>query len=544
MGRQQYLSRLTLGRSAFAEMEDDDLGSIRDDQYHAGADADESSPAEPYVQQYDAKGRPINPSIDAQNAAIRNAENAALALVGVVKRKDNNDRFTELKFRTLSSVRASVLATENDAGEEMELAVTFLSGFHYATETLIRKVQAGLYQSTDTFASVLKAGVDAIRSAGVGGVFAILFPGAPATVIHATARVLIGATISTAFEYLSLWLIRQELRKKTTRRVRRALSLSCEALLIGLDVFLLPLQYYAYAQRLSLAPTWPLLPNWRILLPSTPANVHSFGWQSPIIIPILGRLCSPAALILLENTLWREQDGEIPVASQITRFEYPAYFNDPTATVFSPRPSSDPLGWILYQGYIARTRLMRFFGYNLQRQVRSTKYENDRLFVSPQTETSPEAHDGDSNSSTTAEPGAHTEHIHRSTQLAHLAPNYLANRLDLAFAKLLFLPLQALVARSVTQSYLTASPLPKTAFALTALPNYYAPFGGSGSWQWGEGVASYLSKLGLSLSLHVAGSASTFFVVYALARWQGRRNFDWGVKGEIGGMVYPTEGEE
>ena len=556
MGRQQYLSRLALGRSAFAEVENDQANA---------QPPPNDPPAGAYIQRYDSKGRPINPSTDERNTALRNAKNAAIALVGVVERKDNHDRLIDLKYRAIRTAREEMLAEEQDAGETLDLVVTLLSFTNYATETLVRQVQAGLYPPSASFASIISNGLSAIRTAGLQGFFAILFPGAPSAIFHATVRVLLGATLSTGVESLSQWLIRQKLRKRTARRVHRALYFACEALLIGLDVALLPLAYHAYAQRLGIAPAWPILPIWKILLPSNPASIHHFGWHAHLSLPILDRLCSPAALMLLHSTLWREQDAEIPVASQLTRFEFPQHFNAPSWTIISPTPSRDPLGWLLYQGYTLRTHLIRFFGYNLQltSHRRSTnKYENYRRPWPIPTHTEEISHTenldnipeedisfvptnynkGSDSGEGDDDDDDRLQHIHRSTELARLAPKYLSDYLDLAFAKVLMLPLQALVVRSVTQSYI-ASPLPKTTFALNALPHLYHPFRTSGSDGWSERTG-YLSKLGLSLSLHAADSAGVFFVVYALSRWYGRRCFGWGTWGVVGGLVYPSEGEE
>ena len=545
MGRQQYLSRLALVRSAFADADGDDFDAFGQ-QTNSSADTEDPS-SQQYVQKYDSKGRPINPTTEARNTAMRNAENSALALVGVVERKDSQDRYEEVKYAAIRAEREAVLEAEQDAGETLELMVTFLSFTNYATETLIRRIQAGLYSPSDSLASIISSGWRAVKDAGTRGAFTILFPGAPAAIIYATTRVLLGATLSTGFEYFSRWLIKQKMRAKTARRVHTALYFVCEALLIGLDVILLPLEYHAYAQRLGLAPTWPIFPSWKILLPSHPTSFHQFGWHSMTTAPLL-RYSSPAVLMLIQNSLWREQDGEIPVGTQLTQFEFPQVFNSPTWTMSAPKATEDPFGWVLYQGYTLRTKIMRSLGYNLEyrRDMNLAKYENDRL-----PSTRPGALDeipDDASLSSEDDGGDGLQHIHRSTELAHLAPRYLANRLDAAYAKLLFLPLQALVVRSVAQSYM-ASLLPKTAFALSAVPHLYAPFTGVsfasllrvGGWTQ---LGGYLSKLGLGLGWHVGNSLITFFLVSSLVRWQGRRFYDWGLSGLIGNVGYPTSRDE
>ncbi|KAK3109291.1 hypothetical protein LTR53_017611, partial [Teratosphaeriaceae sp. CCFEE 6253] len=89
MGRQQHLTRLALGRSAFQSSGDDEPGGDRTG-LHGEGEATDGRPA----QQYDAKGRPVNPATAARNAEMRRAQNSILALVGVVEAAERSEHQT------------------------------------------------------------------------------------------------------------------------------------------------------------------------------------------------------------------------------------------------------------------------------------------------------------------------------------------------------------------------------------------------------------------------------------------------------------------
>ena len=118
MGRQQYLTRLALGRSAFQDQDDADLLTPR------LADGDDPLSStdvgnDRYIQQFDTKGRPINPTTEYRNAEMRRAQNSILALVGVVEERERREQSDELKFRHIRKARQATLKDENEVGYHM-----------------------------------------------------------------------------------------------------------------------------------------------------------------------------------------------------------------------------------------------------------------------------------------------------------------------------------------------------------------------------------------------------------------------------------------
>jgi hypothetical protein len=127
---------------------------------------------------------------------------------------------------------------------------------------------------------------------------------------------------------------------------------------------------------------------------------------------------------------------------------------------------------------------------------------------------------------------------YRSTSLSMQLAKYLGERIDHLFQKLLILPLESLVVRAVTQSFLTTT-LPKTSLALTAAQVAYSPLGGgpfggiirngSNLPAW-TAAGGYLSKLGLSLALYCTTEIAISFLIYKVYRGQGTRNFNWRIE--------------
>lgn len=126
MGRQQYLTRLALGRSAFQEPTPP--AQPAEPTLESNTDTDSPS-SPPNTQQYDNKGRPFNPATDARNAALRKAQNDVLAAVGVCERRDaasSSARHGESMARERSS---ELRQREEEWVEDVELGVRLVRLF-------------------------------------------------------------------------------------------------------------------------------------------------------------------------------------------------------------------------------------------------------------------------------------------------------------------------------------------------------------------------------------------------------------------------------
>ena len=536
MGRQQYLERLALGRSPF---EDPSTNPGNETAEADTIDGSRLQDGERYEQQYDSKGRPINPRTEERNGAMRNAQNAVLALVGVVESKDES----VAKERPLREAREQMLEAEQECGENLSLLVEVLHpGLTWWPETLIARVQAGVYSSSSSVGDILLHELGTASGGGLRGFLAALTPGLlPYYGYKITDRLVAGLcsdAVGSLQTTLSLYLERRAARKY----LKSMATVVMEALCITIGVALMPLQYFAATQKLGLSPTWPLLPSWPSFLPTRLLSTHNYIWTSAAGSPRLRVLSSPGVLLLLQNCLTRYQGDEethsvtvrTPIAAQFTNFGYPT-INTPTSDVREPNAFKDPLGRVLYNGYILRTKILKWFGWELEFIPSRPRDSYDANYL-PTTSTS--AGDLDDQTSSSDE-DSRKHHVYRSTSLSQGPAKYLAERIDVFFMKMLMLPFESLVLRAITDSYL-ASSLPKTSLGMTAMHTYYTPFGGgpfgllrgsSFSAPGWSGVGSYLSKLGLSLALHCSAEIGIFCILYRLHRWQGLRNFDWGSAG-------------
>lgn len=533
MGRQQYLERVALGRSAFedpdTEAEVDRENGTPRTQVAIDSDGGDSTRS---GQQYDSKGRPINPLTEERNAALRNAQNAVLSLVGVVESKDESDRLEEAKSRPIREARERMLENEHQRGEDLSVLAPFLHrALTWWPDTLLARVQAGLYASSWSFADILLHELGAARHNGLKSLLLALLPGMAA---HAACTVLDALLCGALVEVIGS--LENRLNRKLNRRASRkylkiGTTIVMEVLCGAVSVVLLPLEYHAETQRLGLAPAWPLLPSWRVFLPTMPSSTHGLIWSPKTKPSWLGMLSSPALLLILQKSLTRYQGEESPLASQFTTFEYPAV-NTPVSSVRKPDIGKDPLGRFLYHGYLLRTRILKWSGWNLvsvperpQRRSEATQLAAGTNLAGNQVEKTSSSNNVDE-----------MHRVYRSTSLSELPTKYLAERIDVCLTGILMLPFESMLLRAIARSYLT-SPLPKTSLTMATMHNYYSPFGGGplgglasaglSITAWRD-VGSYLSKLGLSLALHYSTEVGIFFFLYRVHRWQGLRNFEWG----------------
>ncbi|KAK0902387.1 hypothetical protein LTR57_019682 [Friedmanniomyces endolithicus] len=119
MGRQQYLTRLALGRSPFLEATNEQHADVKVDQDGHDASKTEEPAYRGYTQQYNSKGRPINPTTEARNAEMRRAQNSVLALVGVVESREHSQRESEVELRRANE---ELREAEDGTGFLLEIA--------------------------------------------------------------------------------------------------------------------------------------------------------------------------------------------------------------------------------------------------------------------------------------------------------------------------------------------------------------------------------------------------------------------------------------
>ncbi|KAI7316116.1 hypothetical protein KC315_g10886 [Hortaea werneckii] len=493
MGRHEYLSRLALGRSPFESVDrrNDGVGMQAEDGEFSEPEGNAQSVNE--AQQYNAKGRPINPTTDLRNAEMRKAQNSVLELVGVVERRERSEYSNEMKFRYIHHARQTVLAAEHETGEGIESLIQLLIAplTTWWSDCLIQRCLIGLYTAKEPFASVVSSMWQTLRTGGLKGTYSILFPGLIPYMAYVIARMFSEALAEDVIRRMSERVLRQALPIRHRKWMLHVLELIEAGLRLLIDGALLPLIYYATAQQIGVAPALPLLPPLRYHLPWSPYSFHAFGWKPLLGLPLLRSVSSPATLILGQTLLHIESEEGIISSTDLTNFRRPSFGELPevpkTPTI------KDPLGWILFQTYRLRRKAVEWCGWTIvpssNVQNLNTKHEIDVLVGNE------DGTDG----------GVRR---HRSTALARLPAQHLAAHIDSFLERLVLLPFECLVLRAVAVSY-SNSPLPKTLEALAATPMLPRPFAG-----WMDqalhshsaitSTSAQINKVGLALILRLA----------------------------------------
>lgn len=527
MGRQAHLERLALGRSAFQD--EQALSNISDGETDDNLDSavDESQDEQGYKQQYDSKGRPINPATEARNQAMRDAQNGVLAVVGVVEAKESLEHELDRQLLSKQQARAKLLKAEQARGELVDLLVSFLGlAVTWWPEALLRRVQIGLYSRSLSFAKIVSLELSTAQSRGLIGAATVFLAGAPASVLCVGLKFLLRWGLEQCVGRLQTWL-NGRLSEDTFDQANMALMATAEVGYFAIDAALLPIHFYATTQRLGLTSSQYWVPDWSILSPWSPRSVHSIIWKSAVDIPWLGKLCSPAALLLFQDWL-RQDQGLRMLYKGPTSNDIP--IDEPYSNMTQHQDDNDDEDWfspLLHRVNLVHYRIMRWFGWKLEYIDQNAplwkQYENDHI-----------PSDMDSNASN--ESIIRASNVYRSTTLSHLPAQYLSDRLYDSFEGLIMLPLDSIVLRAVAQCYLNSS-ISRPSESLDIGGPLYRPFGGGplrdfqsyalATRAWSE-VGMYMSRLGLSLALHASADILVFFTAYALARWQGVRKFGWG----------------
>ena len=523
MGRQQYLNRLALGRSAFQEYEPEESPSPANESQTPGG------------QRYDSKGRPINPETEAYNAAMRQAQNEVLALVGVVERKDRADRLDEMRSRLGREARQNLLALEQDRGEILELIAIPLSFIsHLWLDAFVQRIQIGFYDVHQPMTAILRREWRAIAHGGLKNALVTLFPGVGDTLVYFLVKLPIVLGVEQVAGRLQNYAGQTRLGRKSRKEVFMGISLLVEAVVMLVDIAFLPMDFYASAQRLGLAPLLPLFPPRAFFLPwrQETSPFHQFGWKPTLGLALIRSFTSPAALLLLGKLLHRNDndDDESPICAAFTSFRYPPVDDNPSHVQLANPFYKDPFGWILFHMWSFRSRILRNLGWNVIKidpfPSPENQLENDTIL--PQDDTT-ESVGGCMPVSS----------LHRSTGLALLPVQFLATAIDAFFARVLTLPFEALLSRTIAAAYMASSSLPKTPEALRVASRLYLPFSGgpfarlydySSTRSSLTEVSGYVSKLRLGLALHCSMDLVLFAGVYGCTRYMGVKYLEWGRK--------------
>ncbi|KAK4952026.1 hypothetical protein LTR10_009946 [Elasticomyces elasticus] len=533
MGRQQHLTRLALGRSAFQDVDDEGTAQIEREQ-----DTAFQGTTSGYVQRYDSKGRPVNPGTDARNAEARRAYNSVYSIIGVVEKRETLRQASEKRaLEEQCEERSTLLRAEDRCGCDIKsiaavaepMAVVWINNLTW-------RYQLGLYHHRRSFVHQIRATWFLAIQGGWQGANSALFAGAAAGQLHHLAQIASKKAMAL-IKGQSHKLHWTTLRK--LRRLGRVLQY-LEIVTLGcIDILLLPLQYWARVQQLGLAPALPLLPPLGFVLPWHPKSFHAFAWRPVLNIPLIGLLTSPAILLLL-GTIARDAhtNADLPISYRSASLLY--HENDPYLEVETQPVPSISFEWLLHQAYKARVSLLAWCGWDLVTTKTAGALQTSlgasatgfQALYNNQHSRDPNLDDHNyENLIVLGENhlGPQAAITYRSTALAQLPVKFLASCVDTMMFRLWTLPLDTFVLRAIAASYIAAS-LPMTTEAVAAAPRlssaiqFWRPSTSSNS----KSFASYASKIGLGLATQVALDLVIFGGLYGMVRFEGVRKFGWG----------------
>jgi hypothetical protein len=534
MGREQYLERLALGRSPFQPGPAVNNQGIAESQRPQPTETPNRTVVSP--QQYDAKGRPTNPTTEAQNAKLRHASNEVLALVGVVERKDSTDAQIQLDTTLRRAAREHLLILEDNRGNEWSAGLDVLSWFALWWPTaLVRRIQIGIYSTDLSFTQILSLEAHTILGNGWRGLLLGLLPGTGISILHKVFWQLSALLAEETIGYLQNLIVASTLRRRTAKRLIRSLTLLMDVLYVLLDILLLPLEMHALARQLSIAPPTT---HWRPLLTThLPSLLRStFTTPNSTSSSISSLLTTSAAPHLLSyNLLTRDPSPSAPAFSDITSFRLPSVSeHDTTARSHWPNPPAspyDPFAAILRQTRKIRQSFLRAVGWDVHEQQRpgaTHGWETDAQIVVP-------GRPGDAADDDDDYGGVRLV-AHRSTALARLPATWLGMRVDMFLLRCLMLPIEGAVMRKVAGFYISSG-MPVAGGVIgtmgggqmmsTTVPGLWSFVTGRAGRESFGVVVRKMSQIGLGVALTLGVEVVLFGVVYTLARRDGVGKYGW-----------------
>lgn len=522
MGRIEYLTRLALGRSAFQELEIESHPRTVKQEVESQEAADgRRDPAQTvYIQQYNSKGRPINPPADASRAEQRRAQNEVLALAGVLERTDKAR--TEADARAKGLIIASDREQEDRLGERLDMVADMATSIatHYPN-ILLKRCLAGMYQPDMPFAAILARDFHSVRTGDLGNAVRVLCPDLDLIVVHFALGLRLAPYLQRAAYALEKRLLTSGLPPETLKIYFRMAETSYWALAVGTEIALLPLVHYWECTQLGLTPRMPLRPLAHCLLQYS-GRFFAHVWQRELRTRSVW-LYSSLSVLLADSI--EIGTGE-PATARIAAWSKYEVLKDlsPSGRQTQRRPGvvSDPCGRILYEVETMRNVFMQWLGWNGKD---SSVHPNPNAFA--------ETHSGGSG---TADSNARSSH--RTSSLARLPARRLGLLMETLLGRILLLPLESLLLRCSARAFVQVAGLCRVG-PMTGSP--YVPSSGvwvggvmsvgpaaAASWVRSGRWASSFSKVGLALGLLVGVEAALYGGVYMATRSHGIDRFGWG----------------
>ncbi|PSN64909.1 hypothetical protein BS50DRAFT_497172 [Corynespora cassiicola Philippines] len=259
MGRQAYLTKIALGRSAFEPSQTITQSSEYQQVYSSQREVPEAlrdSSVNRYIQLYDERGNPINPGAHEHGRRFREAQNDVLASIGVVERRRSHvdglpgsyqkrlERIEDENFEGIKIGHASDLVTD---------ACTWWVG------SIRNRVLTFRYENAMPFANIVAA--ERQRSEK-----ALFYAGFASHLVNNHSFMSIVYLVEF-FRPIDHLLHATRATQKTRRFCRRWRNTARRCLELSLKLILYPITYHTDLRTLGLIPARPLLSSWRALIP-------------------------------------------------------------------------------------------------------------------------------------------------------------------------------------------------------------------------------------------------------------------------------------
>ncbi|KAF2090630.1 hypothetical protein K490DRAFT_61955 [Saccharata proteae CBS 121410] len=310
MGREAFLTRLSLGRSAY-EPPEPAAGSSRAPG-RGGADSDgalrtgQTPPHEEagHQRRYDDRGRPVNPESRALDRELRAAQNDVLAAVGVVERnKIRNPSRAAIFPQQKDAQVVERVKTEEFCGTLVAIFGTLLrySGVWWVN-ALLDRIMVYRYPDDLSFAEIVALQYRAV------GPMTFFFAGLPAQLLSMITND--GDNwASLLIACLNEALYRAKASRATVKRVQRWKPWIRSIISWSIEVAFSPILVHAAGQRLLLIPASQTLPPLESFIPFSATSPLKFGqplkpWnRQHFRINLLKMILSPAVFV----TAWRQE---------------------------------------------------------------------------------------------------------------------------------------------------------------------------------------------------------------------------------------------
>ncbi|KAF2645457.1 hypothetical protein P280DRAFT_417228 [Massarina eburnea CBS 473.64] len=300
MGRQAYLTKIALGRSAFEPSQ-----TITRTAEYIQLSAHQELPAEVrdasrsnrHIQLYDERGNPTNPRAHEHGRRLREAQNDVLASIGVVERRSPSQDLPGSYAERLEEEQEEDGAGDtlgNTSRAACEVCTWWVGSLRY--RVLVFRFGA---------LPLAQIAVDEWRLSGKR----LLHAGLEATLVADCFKANV-IDASTLFRPLDRLLASVGAGPKTRRFFRLLKPLTGLCLRLSLELLFYPLAYQSCLQRLGLVPAKPFLPPLKAFIPfsdSSPLVPYSNHHDATASISsfVLATLTSPFTFICVQ-TVYRQ----------------------------------------------------------------------------------------------------------------------------------------------------------------------------------------------------------------------------------------------